>query len=125
MAYTGEQIQAAIQRQKAIARQRGEARLLRDGQVDYRVDATLYHNAIAMNRRDYGVDNCWAEKEWVRDQVRRHPELRVRNVPRHLRFRISDFGLTEPAGAGRLTRFGRVTFHKRYGDCNHGRRRAG
>lgn len=115
MAYTGEQMQAAIGRQREIARTRGEARLLRDGQVDYRVDPVIFHNAIAMNRRDYGVDNCWAEKEWVRDQTRRHPELRVKNVPRNFRLTIADCRLRNEA-AGKLTRFGRVTFHKTYGD---------
>lgn len=118
MGFTREQVGAAILRQKEIARTRGEARMLRDGAVDYRIDATLFHNARLANKRVYGVENCWAEKEFVNDMVRRHPEIAVKNVSGKIR--VTGFGQgrrrDEPRRfGGRLTRFGRVTFHKAYG----------
>jgi hypothetical protein len=46
--------------------------------------------------------------------LRRHPELRVRNVGRKFRISRGDPPVARTDGSGRLTRFGRTSFHKSY-----------
>jgi len=112
--YTAAEIQKAARRQAVIQATKGEGRFLRDGEAVARIDPVLYHNAVQSNRRVYGVRDCWAEPEFLNDQLRRHPELRVRNVGRSVRVQGSGFRVQGEGGTGRLTRFGRVNFHKSY-----------
>jgi len=115
--YTAAEIERARRRQGIIQATKGEGRFLREGEAVARIDPVLYHNAVQSNRRVYGVRDCWAEPEFLNDQLRRHPELRVRNVGRSVRARVGDNRETREAdakGNGRLTRFGRTTFHKSY-----------
>lgn len=115
MPYTKEDIEKARRRQLVAAGIRGEARPMKDGARTLQVDAVLYHNARIQNQRDYHVDDCWTEKEFRDDMARRHPEIVVRNRSGKIRvgFGSADIGRI---GQKKLTRFGRATFHKSYGN---------
>ena len=121
MSYSQEEIERARVRQGVIQRRMGQGRLLRDGEVTMRIDPVLYHNAVQQNQRVYGVRDCWTEKEFTDDMLRRHPELRVRNVGK-TRVRVGNAGSGKrEAGSGKLTRFGRATFHKTYQTGTYGK----
>jgi hypothetical protein len=113
--YTAEQIEQARRNQHRIQRATGERVFLEDGAMDLKMDARLFHNARISEQQDHGVENCWAEKEFVEDMKRRHPEIAVKSRPRKLRFAVGGGVLPDSWGQGRLTRFGRTTFHKSYG----------
>lgn len=111
MHYTRADIEAARQRQERLQRKFGERKLLQDGAMDFKIDARLFHNARLSEQRDHGVENCWQEPEFVADMKRRHPEIAVKSVSGKIRVA---FRPPIPTETGRLTRFGRVTFHKAY-----------
>ena len=109
--YSGTDITKAAKRQKILKRTQGECTRLQDGEKPLQVDSVLFHNARMSNKRVYGIDNVWAEKEFQDDMVRRHPEFAVKNHSRTIM--VGGYGGHTP-GVGRLTRHGRVTFHKVY-----------
>lgn len=112
--YGARDIAQAARRQAMVKRERGEARPLgSDGRRSMQIDAVLFHNAIQGNREVYGVDNIWNEPEFCEDMKRRHPELAVETKSGKTSICLADGSC--PAGIGRRTRFGRVTWHKRYG----------
>lgn len=113
--YTQADIERARLRQHIAAGVRGQSVAMGDGARTMQVDAVLYHNARIRNQRDYHVDDCWAEKEFRDDMARRHPENVVKVLPTGIRVALGN-NLAIGSDAGRLTRFGRVTFHKNYGD---------
>lgn len=115
--YSRPQIEMARRRQEVAARVRGSAFAMHDGCRTMQIDTVLFHNARIANQRDYKVQNCWSEPEFCADMVRRHPELGVKCLSRNPRVRIPG----DPVNlenTGRLTRHGRVTFHKTYADSH-------
>ena len=116
VAYTAVDIEKARRRQLTAARERGQAIPLKEGARELQVDAVLYHNARIQNQRDYHVDDCWAEKEFRDDMARRHPEIVVKNQSGKIAVMFSRIGAATD-GLPKLTRFGRVTFHKTYQDA--------
>jgi hypothetical protein len=112
MAYAQADIARAAKRQRAVAAARPVARPVGDGELTMQVDPVLFHNARISNERVYGVDNVWEHQEFCDDMSRRHPELRVRSASGRIFVGGRGSGC---GGVGRLTRLGRVTFHKRYG----------
>ena len=113
--YTERDIKQAARRQRMANQERGVAGPIgKDGRLSMQIDPVLFHNAVQSNREVYGVDNIWDEPEFCSDMKRRHPELAVETKSRnpHISLATRDGGC--PSGIGRKTRFGRVTWHKRY-----------
>jgi hypothetical protein len=76
-----------------------------DGRLTMRIPRAAYLNAVG----GHGVDP--GDEEYWQDMARLYPETVVRHTPRQMRMGFAGTG--QPAA--RLTRFGRVTMHKRYG----------
>lgn len=103
-------IEAAKLRQTELARSRERVPLGENGVCTMRIDPVAYHNAVQLNRKQYGVRDIWTEKEFRDDMARRHPELAT--VTKGKRPMIGGCGFeTAP---NRLTRFGRATYSKVY-----------
>ena len=104
--YSAERLQRVHERALEEARHRPPKGEMRggDGVLARRIPREAYFNAVV----HHGVDPC--DDGYWDDMERRHPEIAVKfegkpGVRAHI-----------DTGAGRLTRFGRVTFHKRYGN---------
>ena len=113
--YTVEAQHRAIERQRALAKaeQRRERKPCGlDGFKRMQVDSVLYHKTRMANAEKYGVRDCWAEPEFVRDMERRHPELRTNTKSGKISGRVG--GGAETRESGKLTPWGRVTFSKTY-----------
>lgn len=78
-----------------------------DGVLVRSIPKEAYFNAVTNHGVDPQDDGYWA------DMDRRYPHIQVPYKSRNPRVGAAGAG-TGP-GAGRLTRFGRVSFHKRYG----------
>jgi hypothetical protein len=67
-------ILVAVRRQQ----QANRGRVMRDSggmRKMLSIDPQLYHNAIAVGRQKYGVDNVFDHEEFVNDCKRWHPEI--------------------------------------------------
>ena len=90
----------ARERLRLAAAAGGERRQLPCGEVRFAIDPFYYH---AFGRK-YGYD-CWADKDFVADTMRKSPETRVRS--RSDRIMVGGGGVA--SGATRR-------FHKSYGE---------
>lgn len=78
-----------------------------DGVVTMRIPRNLYLNGAVVHGHPLEDTEYW------NDMKRLYPEIEVKYTPRKLRFKVSrDEDIFAPQN--KLTRFGRVTFHKRY-----------
>lgn len=81
-----------------------------DGVLLRRVPTSLYLNATSVH------GHSPADEEYWRDMERLCPAIKVPYTPRKLTFRMGNTpSLDDGFGKSKLTRFGRVTFHKNYG----------
>jgi hypothetical protein len=81
-----------------------------DGVMLRRIPIKAYLNATAVHGHSPKDEEYW------RDMDRRYPAIKVKYQPRTIR--VGSTGGQGPSVSGpstKLTRFGRVTFHKNYG----------
>jgi hypothetical protein len=81
-----------------------------DGVLLRRIPREAYFNAVVNHGVSPQDEGYWADME------RLYPECKVAYTPRGVRVDMSNG--RQVARAPRLTRFGRVTWHKRYGPEN-------
>jgi hypothetical protein len=96
----------------------------------HRMPEAAYLAGLRFGREKLGVDNPFNEPEFVRDMERGDtgpsgPVTKVKSVPRNPRVHMGNAeGGTRSAAVGKLTRFGRVTFHSGAGErARFGKRR--
>jgi hypothetical protein len=84
-----------------------------DGVMLRRIPIKAYLNATAVHGYSPKDEEYW------KDQERLFPEIKCKYVPRTLRVTVGNAQQQIATGQGqpesKLTRFGRVTFHKNYG----------
>lgn len=99
------QLDAAVRQAQVIASRAAPKTEMRggDGIVLRRVPLPLYLNATSVHGYKANDSEYWGDME------RRHPEIKVKYTPRQLKVCMRSSG-----PSGKLTRFGRVTFHKSY-----------
>lgn len=78
-----------------------------DGVVTMHIPQKLFLNATVVHNHPL------TDTEYWKDMCRLHPEIKVKYQPRKLRFKVAGDN-DRFCPDGKLTRFGRVTFHKRY-----------
>ena len=107
--YSAERLERVHQRALEEARTRPPKGEMRggDGVLTRRIPRVAFFNAVVNHGVDPRDDGYWDDME------RRHPEIGVKFEGKP---GVRGGGVAIEVGAGRLTRFGRVTFHKRYGD---------
>jgi len=87
-----------------------------DGAIVRSMSEAAYLNAVQGG-------NDPKDAEFWSDMERRHPHLKVPYVPRRATVSVAGGRSSDDGSSGRLTRFGRVTFHKGYGaDGRNGRK---
>ena len=80
-----------------------------DGVMLRRIPIKQYLNATCVHGVDPADEGYWSDME------RLHPEIKVKYVPRTIRIGVGKTETWAGHSQAKLTRFGRVTFHKNYG----------